>query len=138
MSNPVIESPLEDDKKLGAEHVEFREQDVETGGGVHRRFNANHQMDDAAQLLAQAGGHVDVTEEDRKRVLRKIDLWVCVPMCIVYCIQSLDKGSITYAAVFNLQADTGLVGAQYSWLSRWVRIGVAMLTTRLVVATLLN
>jgi hypothetical protein len=95
-------------------------------------------MDDAAQLLAQAGGHVDVTEEDRKRVLRKIDLWVCVPMCIVYCIQSLDKGSITYAAVFNLQADTGLVGAQYSWLSRWVRIGVAMLTTRLVVATLLN
>jgi hypothetical protein len=137
MSNPVIDSPLEDDKKIGADHVEFRDQDVETGG-VHRRFNANHQMDDAAQLLAQAGGHVDVTEEDRKRVLRKIDLWVCVPMCIVYCIQSLDKGSITYAAVFNLQADTGLVGAQYSWLSRWAQSGMALLTTCVAVATLPN
>jgi hypothetical protein len=45
-----------------------------------------------------------------------------MPMCIVYTIQSLEKASITYAAIFNLQADTHLHGSEYSWLSRWVTL----------------
>jgi hypothetical protein len=48
--------------------------DPETG---KRKFNANTQLDDAARLLEEAGGHVEATAEDRKRVLRRIDLFVC-------------------------------------------------------------
>ena len=75
--------------------------------------------DDAAAILNQASDEsITFTEADRKRVLRKIDLWVAVPLCIVYNIQSLDKATLGYASVFNLIGDTHLVGSEYSWLSR--------------------
>jgi MFS family permease len=38
-------------------------------------------------------------------------------MCIVYWIQQLDKSSVSYAAVFDLQTETNLKGTQYSWLT---------------------
>jgi hypothetical protein len=44
-------------------------------------------MDDAARILHEAGGQQDFSAEDRRRVLRRIDLFVCVPMCITYFIQ---------------------------------------------------
>jgi hypothetical protein len=34
----------------------------------------------------------------------------------------MDKSSVSYAAVFNLQTETGLVGTQYSWLSSIVYV----------------
>ncbi|GFZ48398.1 hypothetical protein JCM24511_06146 [Saitozyma sp. JCM 24511] len=86
-------------------------------GNVKKRFHANHQLDDAKRLLEEAGGQHEFSLEDRKRVLRKIDLFVCVPMCLVYWIQQLDKSSVSYAAVFDLQTATHLIGSQYSWLS---------------------
>ncbi len=53
----------------------------------HKRRGANTQVDDAARILDSAGGQFDITPEDRKRILRKVDLFVCVPMCIIYTIQ---------------------------------------------------
>jgi MFS family permease len=43
-------------------------------------------------------------------------------MCIVYWLQQLDKSSVSYAAVFDLQKETNLVGSQYSWLTSVVYI----------------
>lgn len=76
-------------------------------------------LDDAAAVLEAGGGSVQYTTAESKRVLRKVDLWVCVPMCIIYTIQNMDKQSLSYAAVFNLQAETHLVGTEYSWLTRY-------------------
>lgn len=89
-----------------------------------KKRHVNTQLDDAAALLEEAGA-VTFTAAESKKVLRKIDLWVCLPMCIIYTMQNMDKQSISYAAVFNLQAETGLVGTQYSWLTRYVDRGSA-------------
>lgn len=132
MITPV---PIEDEKVL-SEHIEVPE--LESGHGGR---TANTQLDDAARLLAEAGGHVDYTPQDGKRVLRMIDFYVCLPMCLTYFIQQvragllyvspmgvpadslqMDKSSVSYAAVFNLQTEAGLVGTQYSWLSSIVYV----------------
>lgn len=64
------------------QHVEY---DAEAG---KPKYAANTQLDDAARILAEAGPR-DVTPEENRRVLRKIDLYVCLPMCIVYLIQQV-------------------------------------------------
>jgi hypothetical protein len=50
-------------------------------------------------------------------------------MCIIYTIQNMDKQSLSYAAVFNLQAETHLVGTEYSWLTRYAVTFFIRLTT---------
>jgi len=112
MSNKFEESHIENEKNI-TEHVEHTTE-LERG---HGRKGANTQLDDAAKLLADAGGHVEYTPEDSKRVLRRIDLFVCLPMCLIYFIQQMDKSSVSYAAVFGLQKEANLHGSQYSWLS---------------------
>ncbi len=110
-------------------------------------YKRNKQLDEAAEILRQAGP-IDVSAEDDGRVLRMIDWHVCLPMCIVYLCQQvggrpclffffflslviwlprhltifpsatkMDKGAVSSAAVFNLQKETHLHGTQYSWLS---------------------
>lgn len=125
-----------DDEKVLTEHVEVSHavtrDDLERG---RTKRTANTQLDDAAKLLEEAGGHVEYTHAENKRVLRLIDFYVCLPMCLVYFIQQvgylsntvtaesysnisqLDKASVSYAAVFDLQVEANLVGTQYSWLS---------------------
>lgn len=72
--------------------------------------------DKAAQMLKEAGHAITVTPEDNARVLRKIDLTILPILLFVYCLQSLDKTTLSYAAVFGLIKDTGLHGTQFSWL----------------------
>lgn len=43
-------------------------------------------------------------------------------MCLVYFLQQLDKSSLSYAAVFDLQKETNLHGTQFSWLTSIVYI----------------
>ncbi|GFZ48430.1 LOW QUALITY PROTEIN: hypothetical protein JCM24511_06178 [Saitozyma sp. JCM 24511] len=92
---------------------EMGQPDMEEGKLRHK---ANNQMDDAAKILEEAGGSISYTQEDQKRLLRKIDLYVALPMCLVYFIQQLDKSSLSFAAVFGIQADAHLQGSEYSWL----------------------
>ncbi|WVQ76603.1 hypothetical protein IAR50_006275 [Cryptococcus sp. DSM 104548] len=109
-----------EDEKINTEHLEVAPTNTSYDGaekGQPGKKGANNQLDDAARLLAEAGGHVEYTAEDNKRVLRKIDLFVCLPMCLVYFIQQLDKSSVSYAAVFDLQTEANLVGVEYSWLT---------------------
>ncbi|WVQ63688.1 uncharacterized protein L199_001841 [Kwoniella botswanensis] len=95
--------------------------DLEDGNPNKKKKTANNQLDEAQEILARSG-HVEYTQEDNKRVLRKIDIFVCIPMCIVYCIQQLDKGAVAQGAVFDLREATGLKGSQYSWLNSIVYI----------------
>jgi hypothetical protein len=110
----TVNQPQADiETKEDVQHVEA------TADTVHPLKNVHlGRADDAADLLDRAT-QIDVTEEDRKRVLRKIDLWVCVPMCITYTLQGMDKAGINYASVFDLIQGAHLVGSNFSWLSRW-------------------
>ncbi|KAL3420943.1 allantoate permease [Phlyctema vagabunda] len=60
--------------------------------------------------------NVYFTVEEEKRVLRRIDYRVLPLMLGAYSLQQLDKSSLSYTSVFNIQKDAGLVGRQYSWL----------------------
>lgn len=72
--------------------------------------------DKAEEFLKQMDHTVVITPENNARVLRKID-WRILPIILfVYCLQSLDKTSLSYASVFGLIDDTHLVGDQFSWL----------------------
>ncbi|KAK4150370.1 major facilitator superfamily domain-containing protein [Chaetomidium leptoderma] len=62
-------------------------------------------FDKATEFLKQADHEVVVTHGDSRRVAK-----------FIYCLQSLDKNTLSYAAVFGLITDTGLKGDQYSWL----------------------
>jgi MFS family permease len=71
--------------------------------------------EDPIDLLAHDSNvYFDVEEE--KRVLRKID-WRVLPLMLgAYFLQQLDKSSLSYTSVFNIQSDANLHGKQYSWL----------------------
>jgi len=43
--------------------------------------------------------------------------------CITYMLQSIDKTTLGYAAVFDLKEDTHLVGKEYSWLGSVFYLG---------------
>jgi hypothetical protein len=70
---------------------EMGQPDIEAGKLRHKVTN---QMDDAAKILEEAGGSISYTQEDQKRLLRKIDLYVALPMCLVYFIQQV--GCLTH------------------------------------------
>lgn len=72
--------------------------------------------DKAAQFLKQADHQVVVTPAENARILRRIDLRILPIMLFVYCLQSLDKTTLSYASVFGLLNDTHLVGDEFSWL----------------------
>ena len=80
--------PIEDEKDA-ARHVEDTHLPQVDPESQKPKYSANTQLDDAAKLLEEAGGHVEYTAADQKRVLRKIDLFVCLPMCLVYFIQQV-------------------------------------------------
>ncbi|THU99589.1 MFS general substrate transporter [Dendrothele bispora CBS 962.96] len=73
--------------------------------------------DAALEILGSGTEHHEITEEEDRRVLRKIDLWVMPVVLLVYFLQQLDKSSLSYTSVFGIVEATGLVGTQYSWLS---------------------
>ncbi|KAK9777093.1 putative Major facilitator superfamily domain-containing protein [Seiridium cardinale] len=54
------------------------------------------------------------TDEDSKRILRKTDLYMLSLLCMVYFLQSADKGIIGLTAVYGLKTDANLVGNDYS------------------------
>lgn len=77
----------------------------------------HHHGDVAADFLDKnPEGRVVITPQDDKRVLRRIDFVILPIMLFVYFLQGLDKATLSYASVFGLATDAGLVGDQYSWL----------------------
>jgi hypothetical protein len=79
--------------------------------------------DKAAQFLKQANhSAIIVTPSENARILRKIDLHILPIILFVYCLQSLDKTTLSYASVFGLIDDTHLEGEQFSWLGSVVYV----------------
>ncbi|KAI8623157.1 MFS general substrate transporter [Xylariaceae sp. FL1651] len=57
------------------------------------------------------------SEEQYKKLKRKIDRYLLPLMWLCYGIQQSDKTSLGIQATFGLREDTGLVGQQYPWLT---------------------
>ncbi|KAF2094963.1 MFS general substrate transporter [Rhizodiscina lignyota] len=70
-------------------------------------------IDVGAQALQ--GQELNFTEQENKRILRKID-WRIVPLAAWACgLQFVDKSGLGAAATYGLTDDLGLVGQEYSW-----------------------
>ncbi|RMZ67284.1 MFS transporter [Pyrenophora seminiperda CCB06] len=76
------------------------------------------------------------TEEDNKRILRKTDLWMLSLLCMVYFLQSADKGIIGLTAVYGLRKDAHLEGNDYANIGNigyYAQLGVQPLAAWAVV-----
>jgi len=72
--------------------------------------------DKALRLLA--GRHVDFdpNSPEAKRVRWKIDMRIMPMIFVIYCLQLMDKNSLSYAAIMGIKKDAHLTPANYSWL----------------------
>ncbi|KAF8913613.1 major facilitator superfamily domain-containing protein [Mucidula mucida] len=84
--------------------------------------SSKRQGDAALAIIGDSSVHRDITAEEDRRVLRKIDLWLMPVILLVYFLQQLDKSSLSYTSVFGIVEETNLVGSQYSWLSSIVYV----------------
>ncbi|KAK5683438.1 hypothetical protein LTS10_004970 [Elasticomyces elasticus] len=60
---------------------------------------------------------------DDKKLQRKIDCWLMPVICFTYALQSIDKTTLSYAAVFGLREDAHLTGSEFSWLGSIFYLG---------------
>ncbi|PVI07526.1 membrane transporter [Periconia macrospinosa] len=94
-----------------------------------------HSHDADAALKAfegYEGQTLELTEETRKRLLRKIDLHLMPILCVVYGLNYLDKTTLSYASIMGLKlppsgnklhSGIGISGSEYSWLSSMFYFG---------------
>ncbi|KAF2826618.1 MFS general substrate transporter [Ophiobolus disseminans] len=76
------------------------------------------------------------TAEDNKRILRKTDLYMLSLLCMVYFLQSADKGIIGLTAVYGLKKDAKLKGNDYSNIGNigyYAQLGVQPLAAYILV-----
>ncbi|KAF4464521.1 allantoate permease [Fusarium albosuccineum] len=74
-----------------------------------------HGVDRVAQMIGSQ--HIELTEEDNKRLRRKTDKHILSVLVWVYFLQILDKSVLGYGAVWGLREDTNLTGNEYSMVS---------------------
>lgn len=103
---------------MNARPVKPNDVQAETIEAVHDDVG----RDSVPEFGKDVGQAITVTPEENKRILRKIDLAILPIILIIYCLQSLDKSSLSYAAVFKLQEHTNLVGKEFSWLGSIVYV----------------
>lgn len=81
-----------------------------------QEFNEKVEPSDLALGLLHTAQEGEVLDpKAARKLLWKIDLRLIPLVCITYALQSIDKTTLNYAAVFGLREDLGLTGVQYSW-----------------------
>ncbi|KAJ5742729.1 major facilitator superfamily transporter [Penicillium nucicola] len=68
-------------------------------------------------------GEVEVTNGEARRLRWKLDLRLLPLLCLTYALQSIDKTTLGYAAIFGLETDLKLEGSEYSWLGAIFYLG---------------
>ncbi|KAH7255090.1 allantoate permease [Fusarium redolens] len=59
----------------------------------------------------------EISDEEKKRVRRKIDLYLLPMMMVTGFLQYLDKSTINYSANYGLSESLNMQGTDYSWAS---------------------
>lgn len=76
----------------------------------------------ALELLHE-GELEDIELETANKLRWKLDLRLLPLLCLTYALQSIDKTTLGYAAVFGLEDDLKLHGTEYSWLGAIFYLG---------------
>lgn len=71
-------------------------------------------------ILAERDLNFDPNSPEAKRVRWKIDLRIMPMIFAIYCLQLMDKNSLSYAAIMGIKEDANLTSSQYSWLGSLV------------------
>ena len=61
--------------------------------------------------------HEPYTEDEERRLVWKIDFMILPYLAVCYAFFYIDKTTLSYAAIFDIEEDLNLHGTQYSWLS---------------------
>ncbi|KAL8714123.1 MAG: hypothetical protein Q9220_001851 [cf. Caloplaca sp. 1 TL-2023] len=61
--------------------------------------------------------HELVDPDEARKLERKIDFMILPYLAVCYAFFYIDKTTLSYAAIFNIREDLGLVGTEYNWLS---------------------
>ncbi|KAK4447413.1 major facilitator superfamily domain-containing protein [Podospora aff. communis PSN243] len=80
--------------------------------------------DEAMKVLAAYTGEQTWTDDEEKKIRRRIDWKVLPILFLTYTLQYYDKAMISQAALFGLREDLGLtVGNRYSWMASIFYLG---------------
>ncbi|KAJ6083669.1 hypothetical protein N7467_007804 [Penicillium canescens] len=79
--------------------------------------------DKALDLLANSAVSFDPNSPEARRVRWKIDMRILPMIFVIYCLQLMDKNSLSFAAIMGVKEDTNLTSSQYSWLGSLVYFG---------------
>lgn len=132
MTSPAAADVASDDKRNSSGSVNM----------IESALKGQADSDDANMKVYGHAEHVTYTDEEAKRVLRKIDL-ILLPMlgaCYMFSVRKcptcnsrsvlirlvlkfLDKTLINYGSIFGLKRDLNLKGSNYSWLGSIFYIG---------------
>lgn len=77
----------------------------------------DRQIRDQAYAILKEHMTDDISHEENKSILRKVDFRIMPWVCLLYGINYVDKACLNWAVMFNLREDTHLVGDQYSWVA---------------------
>lgn len=81
-------------------------------------------MDEAMRYaIENHDENIQLDPETERRLIRKIDLYLLPVMCLVYCVQFMDKLSNSYASVLGLRKDLKMTGDMYGWTGSAFYIG---------------
>jgi len=81
-------------------------------GRIGQDENVRGRLD--PEVAKYAGVDDGLSESEDKRLKRLIDKRVLLVMVVTYFLQTLDKGTLSFASIMNLRSDLGLVGQQVS------------------------
>ncbi|KAG6228299.1 hypothetical protein E4U34_004590 [Claviceps purpurea] len=80
--------------------------------------------DEAAKVLNTYTGDREWTDEEEKKLRRRVDRRLLPVMCVTYALQFYDKNILSQAALFGLRRDLGLdVGERFSWCASIFYLG---------------
>ncbi|KIW98242.1 uncharacterized protein Z519_01826 [Cladophialophora bantiana CBS 173.52] len=66
------------------------------------------------ELVRTEVSHIELTPEEKKRVIRKLDLWIVPQVTFFYLLAYLDRGNIGNAKIAGMQTDLNLMGIKYN------------------------
>ncbi|KAI0884177.1 major facilitator superfamily domain-containing protein [Annulohypoxylon maeteangense] len=95
----------------GFEHVEN-----DSKPKVTAKINQRHE-EMYHEALRQYPDDDAIDKESEKRLKRKLDRRILPLLGVCYFFYYVDKTTLSYAAIFGIQSDLHLKGAEYSWLS---------------------
>ncbi|PVI01646.1 allantoate permease [Periconia macrospinosa] len=64
-----------------------------------------------------------INQDARKRLVRKLDLRLMPLLCITYALQSIDRTTLSYAAVFGIRENLHLTSTEFSWAGALLYVG---------------